>query len=150
MEAKLVVGIVVAVITIAAIGGVAIYLEYLDPLIAFMIAFMLFIILYVLAEASVRKEVEKIRKLSRKNEERAKPEIEVDMPLKEYKLNYWKRTRFILRNKGKAHARDVEIELSDVMSAELIGKVDLDAGEEKELEVVLKPKEMGEVPLREI
>ena len=94
------------------------------------------------------KRAEICKKFIMKWEGRAKPEIEVDMPLEEYKLNYWKRTRFILRNKGKAHARDVEIELSDVVSAELIDKVDLNAGEEKELEVVLKPKEEGEVPLR--
>ena len=80
MEAELVAWIILIVAT--AIGVVAICLEYLDPLIAFMIAFMLFIILYVLAEVSVRKEVEKVRKLARENEERAKPEIEVDMPLK--------------------------------------------------------------------
>jgi len=94
------------------------------------------------------KRAEICKKFIMKWEGRAKPEIEVDMPLKEYKRNYWKRTKFILKNRGEAHARDVEIELSDVMSAELIGKVDLDAGEEKELEVVLKPKEEGEVPLK--
>ena len=92
-------------------------------------------------------KAEECKRIARE-EEKAKPDIEVDMPLKEYRRNYWKRTKFILKNKGNGYARDVEIELSDVVIAELIDKVDLNAGEEKELEVVLKPKEEGEVPLR--
>jgi len=87
-------------------------------------------------------------KIAGEKEEKAKPEIEVDIPLKEYKRNYWKRTKFILKNKGNGHARSVKMELSDVVSAELIDKVDLDAEEEKELSVILKPNEMGEVPLK--
>ena len=79
---------------------------------------------------------------------KAKPEMEIELPLKEYKLNYWKKTSFILRNKGNAHARGVEIILPDVVSVEGLEKFDLNAGEEKELEVVLKPNEKGEVPLR--
>jgi len=85
---------------------------------------------------------EECKKIAREKEEKAKSDIEVDMPLKEY------RTKFILKNKGDEHARSVEMELSDVVSAELIDKVDLNAGEEKELSVILKPNEKREVPLK--
>jgi len=85
---------------------------------------------------------EECKRLIREWKEKAKPDIEVDMPLKEY------RTKFILKNKGDEHARSVEMELSDVVSAELIDKVDLNAGEEKELSVILKPNEKREVPLK--
>ena len=98
--------------------------------------------------AQAISDASKSENIVREVRAKAKPEMEIELPLKEYKLNYWKRTSFILRNKGNAHARGVEIELSDVVSAELIDKVDLNTGEEKELEVVLKPNEMGEVPLR--
>ncbi|UYZ39582.1 MAG: hypothetical protein N2V74_00755 [Candidatus Methanospirare jalkutatii] len=110
------------------------------------------------------KHAEECKKFIMEWEGKAKPEVEVDMPLKEYKPNYWKRTKFILKNKGKAHARDVEIELSDVVSAGLVdretGRMDkvvmnlrsrrfyLSAGEKREIDVILKPKEEGEVPLR--
>ena len=110
------------------------------------------------------KHAEECKKFIMEWEGKAKPEVEVDMPLKEYKPNYWKRTKFILRNKGKAHAEDVEIELSDVVSAGLVdretGRMDkvvmnlrsrrfyLSAGEKREIDVILKPKEEGEVPLK--
>jgi len=110
------------------------------------------------------KHAEECKKFIMEWEGKAKPEVEVDIPLKEYKPNYWKRTKFILRNKGKAHAEDVEIELSDVVSAGLVdretGRMDkvvmnlrsrrfyLSAGEKREIDVILKPKEEGEVPLK--
>ena len=98
--------------------------------------------------AQAISDTSKSENIVREVRAKAKPEMEIELPLKEYKLNYWKKTSFILRNKGNAHARGVEIILPDVVSVEGLEKFDLNAGEEKELEVVLKPNEKGEVPLR--
>ena len=44
-----------------------------------------------------------------KLKEESKPEMEVVLPEKTFKPNYWKRLNLIVRNKGNAHAKAVKI-----------------------------------------
>ena len=81
--------------------------------------------------------------------EESKPEIEVELPEKTFKPNYWKSLDLIIGNKGNAHAKDVNIKFSEevkIKGLEIIER--LDAGEKISLEVSFKPVDVGErVPL---
>lgn len=78
---------------------------------------------------------------------KSKPEIEVVLPEKTFKPNYWKRLNLIVRNKGNAHAKAVKIEFSKEVEVKGLEELDINSGEEKKLSIVLKPKEVGDVPL---
>ncbi|MCW3135973.1 MAG: tetratricopeptide repeat protein, partial [Canidatus Methanoxibalbensis ujae] len=78
---------------------------------------------------------------------KSKPEIEVVLPEKTFKPNYWKRLDLIVRNKGNAHAKAVKIEFSKEVEVKGLEELDINSGEEKKLSIVLKPKEVGDVPL---
>ena len=78
---------------------------------------------------------------------KSKPEIEVVLPEKTFKPNYWKRLNLIVRNKGNAHAKAVKIEFSKEVEVKGLKELDINSGEEKKLSIVLKPKEAGDVPL---
>ena len=66
---------------------------------------------------------------------------------KTFKPNYWKRLNLIVRNKGNAHAKAVKIEFSKEVEVKGLEELDINSGEEKKLSIVLKPKEVGDVPL---
>ena len=86
--------------------------------------------------------------IAKRIREESKPEIEVDLPEKTFKHDYWKTVNLIIRNKGNTPAKGVKIIFSK--EVEVKGPEELlsvDSGEEKELSVVLKPNGLGDVPL---
>jgi len=88
----------------------------------------------------VEKDVERIR-------EKVRPEIEVDLPLKYFKHNYWKKTSLIVINKGKADAKNVKVTFSKEIVVKGLDGFDISSEEEKEISFFLKPIEKGEVPV---
>ncbi|MHC1610587.1 MAG: tetratricopeptide repeat protein [Candidatus Methanospirareceae archaeon] len=82
-----------------------------------------------------------------KLKEKSKPEIEVVLPEKTFKPNYWKRLNLIVRNKGNAHAKAVKIEFSKEVEVKGLKELNINSGEEKKLSIILKPNEVGDVPL---
>jgi len=88
----------------------------------------------------VEKEVERIR-------EKVRPEIEVDLPLKYFKHNYWKKTSLIVINKGKTDAKNVKVTFSKEIVVKGLDGFDINSEEEKEIRFFLKPIEKGEVPV---
>jgi hypothetical protein len=88
----------------------------------------------------VEKEVERIR-------EKERPEIEVDLPLKYFKHNYWKKTSLIVINKGKTDAKNVKVTFSKEIVVKGLDGFDITSEEEKEISFFLKPIEKGEVPV---
>jgi hypothetical protein len=90
------------------------------------------------------KQAEEIAKSIR---EESKPEIEVDLPEKAFKPDYWKPLNLIIRNKGNAHARAVKINFSKEVEVKKLEDVNVNSGEEKELRIGFRPVQVGEVPL---
>ena len=82
-----------------------------------------------------------------KLKEESKPEMEVVLPEKTFKPNYWKRLNLIVRNKGNAHAKAVKIEFSKEVEVKGLKELNINSGEEEKLSIILKPNELGDVPL---
>jgi len=85
--------------------------------------------------------------IAREIKEESKPEIEVVLPEKTFKPNYWKRLNLIVRNKGNAHAKAVKIEFSKEVEVKGLKELNVNSGEEEKLSIILKPNELGDVPL---
>ena len=81
--------------------------------------------------------------------EKAKPEIEVDLSKKEFRVGVWEDVSLKISNDGNAHAKEVEIEFSDEVKVKGLGIMErLDVGEEIDLEVSFKSIDAGKrVPL---
>jgi len=92
-------------------------------------------------------DARKSEEIARKIKEESKPEIEVVLPEKTFKPNYWKTLNLIVRNKGNAHAKAVKIEFSKEVEVKGLKELNINSGEEEKLSIVLKPKEAGDVPL---
>ena len=73
--------------------------------------------------------------------------MEVVLPEKTFKPNYWKRLNLIVRNKGNAHAKAVKIEFSKEVEVKGLKELNINSGEEEKLSIILKPDELGDVPL---
>ena len=84
--------------------------------------------------------------IAREIKEESKPEIEVVLPEKTFKPNYWKRLNLIVRNKGNAHAKAVKIEFSKEVEVKGLKELNVNSGEEEKLSIILKPNELGDVP----
>ena len=69
------------------------------------------------------------------------------LPEKTFKPNYWKRLNLIVRNKGNAHAKAVKIEFSKEVEVKGLKELNVNSGEEEKLSIILKPNELGDVPL---
>jgi hypothetical protein len=87
-------------------------------------------------------------KVAKEIKEKSKPEIEVNLSEKTFQPNVWEEISLNIFNKGNAHAKDIEIGLSEevkVKGLEIIRS--LNAGEKRDLDVSFKPVEVGRVPL---
>ncbi len=87
-------------------------------------------------------------KIVKEKKEKAKPEIEVGLSEKTFQPKVWEEISLNIFNKGNAHAKDIEIGLSDevkVKGLEIIRS--LNVGEKRDLNVSFKPLEVGRVPL---
>jgi HEPN domain-containing protein len=85
--------------------------------------------------------------LAKRIREESKPEIEVELPEKTFKPDYWKPLNLIIRNKGNAHARAVKINFSKEVEVKKLEEVNVNSREEKELQIGFRPVQVGEVPL---
>ncbi len=86
-------------------------------------------------------------KVVKEIKEKSKPEIEVDLPERAFKPNYWKTLNLIVRNKGNAHAKGIKISFSKEVEVKGLKELGINSGEEEKLSIVLKPNESGDVPL---
>jgi len=78
----------------------------------------------------------------------AKPEIEVNLSKKEFRVGVWERVLLKVLNRGNANAKDIKIEFkrAEVEGLEIIKS--LAVGEERDLELDFMPKDAGSVPLK--
>jgi len=97
--------------------------------------------------AQAISDARKSEEIAKEIKEESKPEIEVVLPEKTFKPNYWKRLNLIMRNKGNAHAKAVKIEFSKEVEVKGLKELNINSGEEEKLSIVLKPNEVGDVPL---
>jgi len=97
--------------------------------------------------AQAISDARKSEEIAREIKEESKPEIEVVLPEKTFKPNYWKRLNLIVRNKGNAHAKAVKMEFSKEVEVKGLKELNINSGEEEKLSIILKPKELGDVPL---
>ena len=79
--------------------------------------------------------------------EKLKPQIDVYLSQRVFKLNYWTRLNISIINKETSPVKDVNLEFSKEVEVKGLKEFDLDAGEEKELEIFLKTNDLGEVPV---
>ena len=101
------------------------------------------------------KKIEEMRKLLNdlKNETlpAISPSISIDLlydPLRERTtINRWKKLSLLVRNDGDTHAKNVKLSFSKELEVRGIRPFDLKAGQQKEIEVNIKPLESGEVPV---
>lgn len=93
------------------------------------------------------KYAKQAEETTKKKREESKPEIEVDIPEKAFKSNYWESLNLIVINKGNAHAKEVKIFFSKEVEVKGLKELSVNSGEEEKLSIVLKPNELGEVPL---
>ena len=78
----------------------------------------------------------------------AKPEIEVNLSKKEFRVGVWERVLLKVLNRGNANAKDIKIEFKRA-EVEGLGIIkSLAVGEERDLELDFMPKDAGSVPLK--
>lgn len=79
---------------------------------------------------------------------KAKPEIEVDLSKKDFRVGVWEKVLLKVLNRGNANARDTVIEFkrAEVEGLEIIKS--LDVGEKRDLKLDFMPKDAGSVPLK--
>ena len=97
--------------------------------------------------AQAISDARKSEEIAREIKEESKPEIEVVLPEKTFKPNYWKTVNLIVRNKGNAHAKAVKVEFSKEVEVKGLKELNVNSGEEEKLSIILKPNELGDVPL---
>ena len=91
------------------------------------------------------REAEEIAK---KRKEKSKPEIAISFSEYQFLPETWKKIEMFLANKGKAHAKEIKIDFpAEIETKGLQTISNLNVGEEKSLEVGLRPKIIGEIPL---
>jgi len=77
-----------------------------------------------------------------------KPEIEVNLSKKEFRVGVWERVSLKVLNRGNANAKDIKIEFKRA-EVEGLGIIkSLAVGEERDLELDFMPKDAGSVPLK--
>jgi hypothetical protein len=78
----------------------------------------------------------------------ARPQINLALSCNQVDLDTWEKENISLTNKGAAHAKDVALEFSDDFDVRRIKKtVDVLAGETKQVEIAIKAKVKGTIPL---
>ncbi len=102
--------------------------------------------------ATALKSIEKARQLVREavrgTADSARPDLVVELPEEGLEEGRWTSYQFYLRNVGDMPAREVSVRLRgeiDVRGLEPIAK--MPPGEEREIEVGIKPKVAGEIPI---
>jgi len=76
-----------------------------------------------------------------------KPKILLNLNQTEFNLNEWQRVRISVRNEGLAHAYNLTLSFSEDFEARGIEPLTVKANETKTIEVGIKPKFKGDVPL---
>jgi len=79
--------------------------------------------------------------------EKLKPAIDIKIPVQEFMLHRWEEIPLIVKNTGNANAKNIKIFFSKELEAKETTAFDLEAGEEKEIEINAKPLEIGKVPV---
>ena len=78
----------------------------------------------------------------------ARPQINLAFSCNQVDLDTWEKENISLTNEGAAHAKDVTLEFSDEFDVRRIKKsVEVLAGETKQLEIAIKAKVKGTIPL---
>ena len=78
----------------------------------------------------------------------ARPQIHLALSCNQVNLDTWEKEKISLTNKGAAHAKDVALEFSDDFDVRSIKKtVDVLAGETTQVEIAIKAKGKGTIPL---
>ncbi|RLF27083.1 MAG: hypothetical protein DRN01_03375, partial [Thermoplasmata archaeon] len=75
--------------------------------------------------------------------EKIKPEIFIEIPESKYYINRWSNIKIYIKNTGNANAKNIKIFFSKELEAKETTAFDLEAGEEKEIEINAKPLEIG-------
>jgi len=87
-------------------------------------------------------------KMAKEIKGEAKPEIEVNLSKKEFRVGVWERVLLKVLNRGNANAKDIKIEFKRA-EVEGLGIIkSLAVGEERDLELDFMPKDAGSVPLK--
>ena len=78
----------------------------------------------------------------------ARPQIHLALSCNQVDLDTWEKEKISLTNKGAAHAKDAALEFSDDFDIRSIKKtVDVLAGETTQVEIAIKAKGKGTIPL---
>ena len=90
----------------------------------------------------------KAEEIAKKIKEENKPEIAVNLSECQFLPETWKKIEVLLTNKGKAHAKEIKMDFpTEIETRGLQTISNLNVGEERSLEVGLRPKIVGEIPL---
>ena len=86
--------------------------------------------------------------MAKEIKEEAKPEIEVDLSKKDFRIGVWEKVLLKVLNKGNANAKNIEIEFkrAEVEGFEILKS--LGVGEKRDLKLDFMPKDAGSVPLK--
>jgi hypothetical protein len=88
------------------------------------------------------------KEIAKKMKEESKPEIAVNLSEYQFLPETWKKIEMFLANKGNAHAKEIKIDFPTEIETKGLRTIsNLNTGEEKSLEVGLRPKIVGEIPL---
>jgi len=86
--------------------------------------------------------------LAARAERSAKPQVVVELDVEDYRPGEWKSVELGVINQGKAPAQSVELKFSPEVEVKWLPPVDsLEAGGRKMLNIGLKPKDAGDIPL---
>jgi len=77
----------------------------------------------------------------------ARPQINLVLKCEQVMLDRWEIGKISITNDGSAHAKNVTFELSDDLDVRHVKNVDVPFGETKRLEIQLKAKVSGRIPL---
>ena len=77
----------------------------------------------------------------------ARPKINLVFSCKQIPLSTWEKEKISVTNEGSAHAKNITFEFSDDLDVRRIKSVDVLAGETKQVEMPIKAKVKGIIPL---
>ncbi|RLI78079.1 hypothetical protein DRP04_10530 [Archaeoglobales archaeon] len=93
------------------------------------------------------KKVNKAVSLAREVKSMSRPEIDVELPVTEFRLNVFYKTQLIVSNVGRANAKEIEIIFPEEVDVKNLEKLFLKAGERKKVDIGIKAKYPGDIPL---
>ena len=94
-----------------------------------------------------KEAAEQAEEIARNIKDSAKPEIEIDLPVKSFKPDYWDETSLIVKNTGNTRVKGVKVSFSKEVEVRQIVEFDLSSNEEKVIDFLLKPVDRGKVPI---